>query len=69
MRNKVFAVLAAIAIALVAFALSWAVTAFVYWLITLCFGIEWSILHATGYWLILILITSCFNGIKVQLKN
>lgn len=34
--------------------LGWAVTCFGIWLITLCFGIEFSFAWATGAWLILL---------------
>ena len=69
MSKKVLVVLGAVALIIAILALSWIATAFIYWLITLCFGIEWDILHATGWWLILGLISSCFNGVKMQLKN
>lgn len=69
MNKKVLTVLTIVGMALLALALSWVATAFLYWLITLCFGIGWSILHATGVWLIMILITSCFSGIKVRINQ
>ena len=69
MAKNVLKVLGAIVLLLAAIALSWGATAFIYWLITLCFGIEWSILHATGVWLSLILVSSSINGIKANVKN
>ena len=69
MGKNVLSVLGAIALVLAVVACSWGATAFIYWLITLCFGIEWSILQATGVWLSLILVSSSINGIKANVKN
>lgn len=41
---------------------SWLVTAFVTWLISLCFGIEFSFAIATGVWLILLVLQAVFRG-------
>lgn len=43
-------------------ALSWAVTIGIINLITLCFGWNFSILIATGIWLAMFLIRSCFKS-------
>ena len=43
-------------------AASWAVTCFIVWLITLCFGWGFSILVATGVWLCLWLVGSFFRS-------
>lgn len=66
MNKKVLNVLSIIASVVALIALSWVSTSFCYWLITLCFGIEWSLQHATGIWLILVLLSSSFN---VKIKN
>ena len=68
MKN-ILNVLGTVLLVLVTIALSWCATSFIYWLITLCFGIEWSVLHATGVWLILILVSSSISGSKMPLKN
>ena len=68
MWEKALVVLGIIAMVLGVAAFSWGITAFVYWLITLCFGIEWSVLHSTGVWLTLILVSSSINGIKANVK-
>lgn len=42
-------------------AISWAVTVGIIKLITMCFGLPFSLLAATGIWLIMILLKSIFN--------
>ena len=53
--------LVAIVIFLVLGAISWIITCGVFYLITLCFSLEFSWLTATGVWLVLILLKSIFN--------
>lgn len=48
---------------IIALAVSWGFTAFIVWLITLCFGWEFNFLYATGVWLILWLLG---GGIKIN---
>lgn len=48
---------------ILALAASWGFTAFIVWLITLCFGWEFNFLYATGVWLILWLLG---GGIKIN---
>lgn len=59
MRKEGFIVIAFIF--LLISALSWAVTVGIIALICLCFKIKFSLLIATGIWLILILISSFFK--------
>ena len=53
--------LVAIVIFLVLGAISWLITCGIFYLITLCFSLEFSWLTATGVWLVLILLKSVFN--------
>ena len=53
--------LIAIVMFLVLGAISWIITCGIFYLITLCFGLEFSWLTATGVWLVLILLKSIFN--------
>lgn len=64
-------VLITIATVLLVFVVSWAAVSFIYWLITLCFGLDWSILHGTGVWLIMLLAGMVFGttGVKTTSKN
>ena len=48
----------------IAYALSWGVTVGIIKLITICFGWEFSLLVATGVWLILLLIKWAVGGKK-----
>lgn len=43
-------------------AISWGVTVGIIYLITLCFGLEFSLLMATGIWLVLTLVGSFFKS-------
>ena len=58
--------LVAIVIFLVLGAISWIITCGIFYLITLCFGLEFSWLTATGVWLVMILLRSIFS---VTVKN
>ena len=58
--------LVAIVIFLVLGAISWLITCGIFYLITLCFGLEFSWLAATGVWLIMVLLRSIFS---VTVKN
>lgn len=64
-------VLIIIGTVLLGLVLSWAVVSFFYWLITLCFGFDWSLLHGTGVWLIMVLVGMVFGtaGVKITSKN
>lgn len=42
-------------------AISWLITCGIFYLITLCFSLEFSWLTATGVWLVMILLKSIFN--------
>lgn len=42
--------------------LSWAITAGFVWLICLCFGWTFSLLIATGCWLIMLILASIFKN-------
>ena len=53
--------LVAIVMFLVLGAISWIITCGIFYLITLCFGLEFSWLTATGVWLVMILLKSIFN--------
>ena len=53
--------LVAIVIFLALGAISWIITCGIFYLITLCFGLEFSWLTATGVWLVMILLKSIFN--------
>ena len=55
---------------ILAIALSWGITSAIVWLITLCFGLEFNLLYATGIWLMLSLLSSVFSGgVKVNMKR
>ena len=58
--------LIAIVMFLVLGAISWIITCGIFYLITLCFGLEFSWLTATGVWLIMVLLRSIFS---VTVKN
>ena len=47
-------------------AISWLITCGLFYLITLCFSLEFSWLTATGVWLVMILLRSIFS---VTVKN
>lgn len=47
---------------IVALALSWALTSGIIWLICFCFHLNFSLLTATGIWLVLMLLSSFFKG-------
>lgn len=51
---------------LFALALSWAITIGIIKLITMCFGMTFSLLAATGIWLILCLVSGFFKGASNQ---
>ena len=53
--------LIAIVMFLVLGAISWLITCGIFYLITLCFSLEFSWLTATGVWLVMILLKSIFN--------
>ena len=53
--------LVAIVIFLILGAISWLITCGLFYLITLCFSLEFSWLTATGVWLVMILLKSIFN--------
>lgn len=46
---------------IVAAALSWAVTCMLWMLISACFGFEFSLLTATGIWLVIALVRFAFS--------
>ena len=50
-----------IIVSLLALALSWIVTCVIIKLITLCFGVAFSWLIATGIWLVFLLLKSVFG--------
>ena len=45
------------------YAASWGVTIGIVYLICMCFGLQWSMLMATGVWLVLILVQGVFKGV------
>ena len=53
--------LVAIVVFLILGAISWLITCGLFYLITLCFSLEFSWLTATGVWLVMILLKSIFN--------
>lgn len=53
--------LIAIVMFLVLGAISWLITCGLFYLITLCFSLEFSWFTATGVWLVMILLKSIFN--------
>lgn len=64
MNKAVSYIIAGIIIALtlaLMLVMSWGVIAFFVWLITLCFGWEFSVLSATGIWLIVIFAARVYN--------
>lgn len=55
-----FAVLGVLVLALI-FGFSWGVTVGIIWLVCKCFGWTFSLLIATGIWLVLLLLKSVFE--------
>ena len=55
-------ILIVIGIFLAVMALSWGATVGIIKLITLCFGWNFSLLIATGIWLVMFLISACFKS-------
>jgi hypothetical protein len=53
-----------ILVIVLAYLLSWGVTCGIIYLITLCFGIGFSLPIATGCWLIMLLISTLFKNKK-----
>ncbi|RGH54923.1 hypothetical protein DW846_01625 [Ruminococcus sp. AM36-2AA] len=53
-----------ILVVVLAYLVSWAVTCGIIYLITLCFGIGFSLPMATGCWLIMLLIGTLFKNKK-----
>lgn len=47
---------------LIALAISWGLTCGIIYLITLCFALTFDWFIATGIWLILVLVSSCFGS-------
>lgn len=66
----VFVVLISVLLIATSIALSWGLVAVIYWLITICFGLTFDFLHATGIWLIMLLISVATGGslVKVNAK-
>lgn len=60
------AVIGFIMLAIVLIAISWVFTAFMVWLISLCFGFNFSLLVATGVWLSLLLLSGFMNRQNFQ---
>ena len=58
--------LIAIVMFLVLGAISWLITCGIFYLITLCFSLEFSWLTATGVWLVMVLLRGIFS---VTVKN
>lgn len=55
---------ALVAMIVVGYALSWIITVGLIKLITLCFGLGFSWLIATGIWLVLLILSSFFRSSK-----
>ena len=49
---------------LLSFTLSWGVTVGIIYLICMCFTLEFSLLIATGIWLVIMLLRGVFGGSK-----
>lgn len=58
-----------IAILIVGYALSWCICTGLIYLISLCFSLKFSVITATGIWLILCLIKAFFNSNKTEKKK
>lgn len=61
MNDKTFIAILTIFLAVILYAISWGLFVGIVWLICLCFGKEFSLLVATGIWLVILLIRWCFN--------
>lgn len=59
-----FDILVMIITVIAALAISWGIVVGIIKLITLCFGWEFSLLGATGIWLIMMLVKMVFGGFK-----
>lgn len=59
--SKVVGVIIAVALGS---AISWGVICLAVWLICLCFGLTFNILHATGIWIALLIIKGVFRSTK-----
>lgn len=67
--TTVGAVIGFVVLVIVVAAISWVATAFMVWLISLCFGFNFTLLVATGVWLSLLLLSGAMNGFKLDVKN
>lgn len=67
--SAVLVILLVILLFAIAAALSWGVVALIYWLITICFGLNFSFMHVTGIWLIMFLIGMATGGCCVKVNK
>lgn len=63
-KNPLRALLIILLALILGYGLSWAVTIGIIKLITLCFGWAFSLTHATGIWLVLVLLWIMFSKKK-----
>lgn len=61
MKSEILEMIIAV---IAAMAISWGIIVGIIKLITLCFGWEFSLLGATGIWLIMMLVKMVFGGFK-----
>ena len=60
MSERILAILLVVSITAAVFLISWGISVGIWYLVCLCFTWEFSLLHATGIWLLLMLISSAF---------
>lgn len=65
-KNPLRALLIVLAVLILGYGLSWAVIVGIIKLITLCFGWGFSLAHATGTWLVLVLLWIVFRPRKKE---
>jgi hypothetical protein len=63
-KNPLRAFLIILLVLILGYGLSWAVTIGIIKLITICFGLRFSLAYATGIWLVLILLRIIFSKKK-----
>lgn len=65
-KNPLRALLTLLLVLTIGYGLSWAVTVGIIKLITICFGLTFSMARATGVWLVLMLIWITFHPVKKE---
>ncbi len=65
-KNPLSALLTLLLVLILGYGLSWAVVVGIIKLITICFGLTFSLAHATGIWLVIVLLWLLFRPGKKE---